>query len=156
MNEIVLGKRKNGMAALILTSILYIGAVALTIYGGIQFDMGKSPLLLAVGIVWMCIGWLPFLGLKILKPQEALVLTLFGKYVGTLKGDGFYCVNPFCVAVNPAANTELNQSGDVKKSPVVVSSSVNGASAQIQMPNKKISLKIMTLNNAKQKIMEHL
>ena len=36
---------------------------------------------------WM-FGWIMFLGLKVLKPQEALVLTLFGKYIGTLKGEG--------------------------------------------------------------------
>lgn len=53
------------------------------------------------------------MGLKVLKPQEALVLTLFGRYVGTLKDDGFYYVNPFCVGVNPAAKTRLGQSGDV-------------------------------------------
>ena len=53
------------------------------------------------------------LGLKVLKPQEALVLTLFGKYIGTLKGEGFYFVNPFCTGVNPAANTKLSQSADV-------------------------------------------
>ena len=35
------------------------------------------------------------------QPQEALVLTLFGDYIGTLKGQGFYWVNPFCTAVNP-------------------------------------------------------
>ena len=91
------------------------------------------------------------LGLRILKPQEALVLTLFGKYVGTLKGEGFYAVNPFCVAVNPAATTKLNQSGDVK-------SSLNSSTAEVALnaamaiPEKKISLKIMTLNNNRQKI----
>ena len=42
------------------------------------------PLML-LAIIWISIGWIPFLGLKVLKPQEALVLTLFGKYVGTLK-----------------------------------------------------------------------
>ncbi len=151
MKEIVLGKRKNGMAVLILTALLYICAFALMIYGGIIMDAGGDPVLFAIGIVWISIGWIPFLGLKILKPQEALVLTLFGKYVGTLKGDGFYYVNPFCVAVNPAANTELNQSGDVKKTPVMVSATANGA-ATLQVVNKKLSLKIMTLNNNKQKI----
>lgn len=35
------------------------------------------------------------MGIKVLKPQEALVLTLFGKYVGTLKEEGIYYVNPF-------------------------------------------------------------
>ena len=48
-----------------------------------------------------------------LKPQEALVLTLFGNYIGTLKEAGFYFVNPFCTSVNPASKTKLSQSGDV-------------------------------------------
>lgn len=34
-------------------------------------------------------------GFKLLKPQEAMVLTLFGKYIGTLRGAGFHYVNPF-------------------------------------------------------------
>ena len=60
------------------------------------------------------VGWIPLCGLKVLRPQEALVLTLFGKYLGTLKGDGFYWVNPFCTAFNPAASTKLRQRGDVR------------------------------------------
>ena len=47
------------------------------------------------------------------------MLTLFGDYIGTLKGEGFYWVNPFCTAVNPAAGTVLSQSGDVQQRPVV-------------------------------------
>ena len=70
-------------------------------------------LLLIAGILYLAFGWILFLGLKVLKPGEALVLTLFGKYVGTLKGDGFFFVNPFCTAVNPAADTKLGQSGDI-------------------------------------------
>ena len=96
-------------------------------------------------------------GLKVLKPQEALVLTLFGKYVGTLKNDGFYWVNPFCTAVNPAAKTKLNQSGDVDggnaaKSVLTLAAAGTTASASSSYVNKKISLKIMTLNNNRQKI----
>ena len=104
--------------------------------------------LLIVGILYACLGWIPFLGLKVLKPQEALVLTLFGKYKGTLKTPGFYYVNPFCSAYNPAAGTKLRQSEDVsgkKESAVTTTGAAEGA-------NKKISLKIMTLNNNKQKI----
>ena len=90
------------------------------------------------------------MGLKVLKPQEALVLTLFGKYVGTLKGEGFYFVNPFCTAVNPAAKTKLNQSGDVNSG---AGEAVKAAAnAGISTNNNKISLKIMTLNNNRQKI----
>ena len=101
-------------------------------------------------MIWLVFGWIMFLGLKVLKPQEALVLTLFGKYIGTLKGDGFYFVNPFVSAVNPAARTQLSQSGDVKADslPIVL----NGQSTGGQVVSKKISLKVMTLNNARQKI----
>jgi regulator of protease activity HflC (stomatin/prohibitin superfamily) len=98
----------------------------------------------------MCIAWIPLVGLRVLKPQEALVLTLFGKYVGTLKGEGFYAINPFCVAVNPAATTKLNQSGDVSKTATV--STGSDMQLHLDIPNKKISLKIMTLNNNRQKI----
>lgn len=39
-------------------------------------------------------------GFKLLKPQEALVLTVFGNYIGTLKGAGFHYVNPFAQNTN--------------------------------------------------------
>lgn len=157
MNEIVLSNKKNGMAVLLLTALLYIAAIGLTIFSGISLDEGTLPtvlasVLLGIGIVWIFIGWIPFCGLKVLKPQEALVLTLFGKYVGTLKNDGFYFVNPFCTAINPAAKTKLSQSGDVDsthKSAVVVGQ-VPGQN--VELINKKISLKIMTLSNSRQKI----
>jgi len=110
--------------------------------------------LMIVGGIWILIGWIPYLGLKILKPQEALVLTLFGKYIGTLKGDGFYFVNPFSVGVNPASRTKLNQSGDVSGESNSVFKMTSSGQLQVNPsynPNK-ISLKIMTLNNSRQKI----
>ena len=108
---------------------------------------------LAASIIVFCTAWIFFCGLKVLKPQEALVLTLFGKYVGTLKDSGFYYVNPFCTAVNPAAKTRLNQSGDVTEtgSIAAVVGAVQG-SANLEITSNKLSLKIMTLNNSRQKI----
>lgn len=159
MKEIVLNNKKNGMAMLLLFGFLYAVCFALVILGGVGMDegfigAGLGTVMLVIGIVWMCIGWIPFLGLKILKPQEALVLTLFGKYIGTLKNDGFYFVNPFCGSVNPAAKTKLGQSGDVDggAKPAIV---LGAAGTQVQTAesmNKKISLKIMTLSNSRQKI----
>lgn len=159
MKEIVLNNKKNGMAALLITLLLYLAGIGATIFGGVMIESDVLPLpasiaIFAVGLIWICIGWIPFLGLKVLKPQEALVLTLFGNYVGTLKDDGFYFVNPFCSAVNPAAKTKLSQSGDVdggKPASLVLNASLN-SQASIETVNRKISLKIMTLNNAKQKI----
>ena len=109
---------------------------------------------MVVLITWLSLGWILLCGLKVLKPQEALVLTLFGKYTGTLKGEGFYWVNPFCTAVNPAAKTKLNQSGDVDGGHSGKSILLNTGSGAgtAEMVSKKVSLKIMTLNNARQKI----
>ncbi len=158
MKEIVLNNKKNGMAVLLLTILLYLAAIFCTVFGGVQMDAGKGwglPLMI-VGIVWLSLGWLPLPGLKVLKPQEALVLTLFGKYIGTLKDAGFYFVNPFCVAVNPAAKTKLNQSGDVDGgnggSGATLNALLTGSAQSAQMTNKKISLKAMTLSNSRQKI----
>ena len=157
MKEIVLNNKKNGMAVLLLFSLLYLAGIGCVILGGILLDSeilwGVAPLVL--GILWISVGWIPFLGLKVLKPQEALVLTLFGKYIGTLKEEGFYFVNPFCVAVNPAAKTKLNQSGDVdggQNGGAALNALLAGSAGSVEMPNKKISLKAMTLSNSRQKI----
>ena len=146
MTEKTLNNRKNGMVVLLLLVLVYVASVVLFIFG-VSYDI--LPLTL-ISCVWFVFGWIFFLGLKVLKPQEALVLTLFGKYVGTLKNSGFYFVNPFCTAVNPAAGTKLNQSGDVKV--LGAKQSSGGADVSIDIPTKKISLKIMTLNNNRQKI----
>ena len=152
MKEKVLDNKKNGMGMMVLFILLYAVAAAAVIFGA-AFE--QIPLMV-IGIIWASLGWIPFLGLKVLKPQEALVLTLFGKYVGTLKTDGFYWVNPFCTAVNPAAKTRLNQSGDVDggnaAKSVLTLATGTSASTSSTYVNKKISLKIMTLNNNRQKI----
>ena len=134
MNEILLNKSRNGMVMLFAILAAMVAGVAL-----IALGVEYSGIFLMLGIVLLIVCTFLLPGLKVLKPQEALVLTLFGKYVGTLKGEGFYFVNPFCSAINPAAKTVLNQSGDVKAS----AATDNGM---------KMSLKIMTLSNNKQKI----
>lgn len=149
MQEITLNNKKNGMAMLLLILALYAAATVGLVFG----IMWTNVLLIVVSSIWISLGWIFFCGLKTLKPQEALVLTLFGKYIGTLKNDGFYYVNPFCTGFNPAAKTKLNQSGDVNaasKKPLVISSQATEVS--MEMVDKKISLKIMTLNNNRQKI----
>ena len=136
------------MAMMFLFIGLYVLAFLLLLFGA-----AASPLLFLIALIWICVGWVPFLGLKVIRPQEALVLTLFGKYVGTLKEEGFYWVNPFCVSVNPAAKTKLNQSGDVDSgSGTSLSAVLSGKGSQTEQTSKKISLKAMTLSNSRQKI----
>ena len=149
MKEKVLSNKKHGMAVMLLTVLLLLLATVGTVFGAILLDDGKSPVLFIISIIVLCIGWLPLCGLRILKPQEALVLTLFGQYIGTIKDNGFYFVNPFCVSVNPASKTKLNQSGDVTTTSLFTAGSATGTA---ELASKKISLKIMTLNNSRQKI----
>ena len=148
MTEQILTTKKTGRAMLLLTIFLYVVAIAALVLS-IQFEL-LVPMILA--IVVLALGWIVLPGLKVLRPQEALVLTLFGKYVGTIRGEGFYWVNPFCTAVNPAAKTKLNQSGDVTTHSPHSAKAAEGVN--IEMVNKKISLKLMTLNNTRYPLVE--
>ena len=149
MKEKTLNKKPNGMPMLILLAVLYIAAIAGAIFCTVSLEGAENNGGYIAGaiicVLYIMLGLILFGGLKVLKPQEAIVLTLFGKYYGTLKGEGFYWVNPFCQSFNPAAKTKLGQSSDVttEKTPA--------AGAQ-GFTNAKISLKVMTLSNAKQKI----
>ena len=154
MQEIILKDKKHGMRTLLLYSAIEILSIVGIIVAAVLDESGYDeplwiPLAIA-SVVVMCVAWIPLCGLRVLKPNEALVLTLFGKYVGTIKGEGFYAINPFCVAVNPAAQTKLNQSGDVNKTNAIADGELKLNTAPIV--DKKISLKIMTLNNNRQKV----
>ena len=173
MKEQIISGKKNGMKVMLLTIVAYVAAIGIMVLGGILLEnsisqvnyllsgaytytnrgmMALAIILMVISGIWLCVGWIPILGLKVLKPQEALVLTLFGRYVGTLKEDGFYFVNPFCTAVNPAAKTKLNQSGDVTSAPSILNLGSTPMNSTVEAAGNKISLKIMTLNNNRQKI----
>lgn len=139
----------SGWAVLILSILLYLGALALTIAGGIQLDTDESSVsgaaCLIIGVIWLCIGWIPWMGLRVMRPNEALVLTLFGKYTGTLKKEGFFFINPFSTAVVPQ-----NENG------ITAVVGTDAASATVKMPRNKISLKTLTHDNRKQKINDQM
>lgn len=152
-NEEKEAKARGGMPILLLNLLLSLAAVVIIVLAAIAENTdGITPLigvLLFLAILYLCVG-MPLLlaGLKVLRPNEAYVLTLFGKYYGTLKGDGFYFVNPFVVGVNPAR--------PMSGSSVVTASSGSGATRNVRVVSvggfRKISLKAMTLSNEKQKI----
>ena len=156
IEEVVLQNKKNGMAVLIGVIASYPVAVIALLFG-IGLGGALGTLLSIVCVAWMALGWILLCGLKVLKPQEALVLTLFGKYIGTLKGEGFYFVNPFCSAVNPAAGTapstgSTNSTGSNLSKAFNINVSAEGAAVNAASMNKKLSMKVMTLDNNKQKI----
>ena len=159
----------SGMVALFLNIILHIFATLAVIFGAIRLDAysgndAAGMAMLIIGIIYYCVGWIFFLGLKIIKPNEALVLTLFGKYYGTFKHEGYYFVNPFVSSVNPAAGYSGTTSGavdnPVKSSFSSIKSTAPSLEAstgqQLSFLSKKVSLKISTLNNETQKINDQL
>ena len=153
ITEEVVPNSMNGMFMMILNIALMLGSVLLFIFS----INNLSGAVMAVMIIISClyffiVGPILFAGLKILKPNEALVLTLFGKYYGSLKGEGFYFVNPFVTATNPSSSAattavfSLEGTNKDKSNPEL----------NIKTRSKKISLKTMTLNNDRQKINDAL
>lgn len=156
MEEKLLKTKKNGMAVLLLVIAAIAADFALVILSCTIWGTAEHPFLplFIPTLILLCVSWILFLGFKVLKPQEALVLTLFGEYIGTIREPGFYFVNPFCVAVNPAAKTRLGQSGDVDGGDTSrrILIAAGAANQQNETVSKKISMKAMTLSNARQKV----
>ena len=147
--EEVRAPQNPGMPMLILSLLLYVVAIAIPIIYGVHGGIPTALLVLAV--FYILFGWILFCGLKILRPNEAFVLTLFGKYYGTLIGPGFYFVNPFTSAINPAKNKDA-----VSGAEIVIGETKMATGQALGLLNKRISLKSMTLNNDKQKINDKL
>lgn len=138
----------NGWAILFITVILLLAALALVIRCAVGLDEAVTEetsfiVGLVVGIVWLGLGWIPLCGLRVIRPNEAIVVTLFGKYTGTLKKEGFFWINPFSSSVTPKS----------EHAPVVTASANGVVAANVgSMGFGKISLKTMTHDNKKQKI----
>ena len=119
-------KAKSGWGMLILSLLLIVAGILLCVFSS-QTESALVIVMACAGVLVIIAGAIMLGGLKTVNPNEAVVLTLFGKYHGTIKKDGFFWVNPFCSAFNPA-------------------------SGLIAGSARKISLKAMTLNNEKQKV----
>ena len=83
MKEEKIIKVPNGYFMLFLSLVLICGGI----YGFVTFDM--------VFVVAVIIGIFLLPGLFLVKPYTSKVLLLFGKYVGTVKDNGFFWANPF-------------------------------------------------------------
>lgn len=152
--EEIVAKSLNGLTVLIINLLLIILGIMVFILGINYVDSGNNLgiFLIVIGALYsFIIGPILFAGLKVLKPNEALVLTLFGKYTGTLKGEGFYFVNPFTSSVNPGS-----KSTSTGKLTAESAMNLSKESLTINTNSKKLSLKSMTLNNDKQKVNDQL
>ena len=137
----------SGLMMLPLLILLQSGTLLAFVFGCILTDRGATGFSIFLLVAGAVFGFLiiPFMwaGLKIVKPNEAVVLVLFGKFHGVLKEAGYYYTNPFAVATgrrrqNPNLTVSVSQEGS--------------SSAQLMPVERTVSLKTRTLNNDIQKI----
>ena len=92
------GSALNGFMMLFVNlAVLILGIVGI-VYGIIVLDAhygDNGGWLLGGGILLLLINLICWCGFLLLEPNEARVLTWFGKYSGTFTRTGFFWVNPF-------------------------------------------------------------
>lgn len=150
----------KGFVPLFLIIVFILASIGLMIMGGILIDEYDSYVLggvsLGLGILLCIASSISFAGLKVINPNEAIVLSLFGKYIGTIYENGFWYVNPFASAIYPQAkiaeakNARLQAYAGKKSQAEVSASEAAIASA------KKVSTKVCTFVNGNQKVNDKL
>lgn len=140
----------SGGIMLLLVLVGFAISTLMIVFGCILLSGDDSDILggtlLIVGIISIVVLSIMLGGFHILNPNEALVMTLFGKYYGTIKKEGFYYTNPFSGGFNPASGGATN---------ITIGTGTSGTNAQASIAastGKKISTKTLTLNNEKQKV----
>ena len=123
----------NGMAMLVILILVLLASIAVMIFGIAQ----ELVVPIVAAVIVFCLVCILFAGLKVINPNEALVLTLFGEYYGTIKSHGFFFVNPFATGRNPVAEKQ---------------GAPEGLLEEFNNSNKKVSTKVLTFNNGTQKV----
>lgn len=126
--------KNNGFKMLPVVILVFILSTLCFILSYYFYTNGNNTTIIASLVILGIIMFIAFSilcgGFHILNPNEAIVLTLFGKYYGTIKQEGFYYTNPFASCMKPE-NTNRTS-------------------------GKKISMKTLTLNNKQQKVNDEL
>ena len=84
------GKVVNGFVMLFVNLLLTILSITAIVYGVLD-----NMWLLIAGIILLVLTFIFWFGFLMLEPNEARVLTWFGKYSGTFTDTGFFWINPF-------------------------------------------------------------
>ena len=141
-------KPANGIAILLLLILAELLSVLVLIVG-IANEATFGGLLILLSLLMMTLFSIMFAGLRTVRPNEALVLTLFGKYHGTINKAGFFYVNPFSVGFNPAYE-EYNE--EAARRNRTAAAKGQEQTVAVSPVKKTISLKVQTLDNGCQKV----
>ena len=139
-------KPRAGIPVLVCDLVLLAASIFALIAG---FGGGwLGAVLLILGAAAFVAVFIVLAGLKAVRPNEALVLTLFGNYYGTIKEPGYYFVNPFCSSVSPAYDKAAAEKAKREKE----AGGNPSSTTQISSTRNRVSLKTMTLDNGRQKV----
>ncbi len=139
----------NGVVMLIINLILLVAfgfLFALGIRQAVDEHVMAAVIMMVVSCIGIVVVCIAFGGLKTVRPNEALVLTLFGAYYGTIRESGFYFVNPFSESNSPVY--EKAKSAAIK----TAKQKANELEVVSIPSRKRVSLKSNTLKNEKQKV----
>lgn len=142
----------NGIAMLILLIALSIFSLLGFIIG---IGIGSFGLIILCVLLWVILPFM-FAGLRSVRPNEALVLTLFGKYYGTISKAGYFFVNPFARYNNPAYEAQASAGTADTAEAIAEGKQVKLRRTSATGYRKAVSLKRSTLDNGTQKVNDAL
>ncbi|ATL45416.1 SPFH domain-containing protein [Elizabethkingia sp. HX WHF] len=102
-------KPMSGYVALLISILLLFGAVAL-FFTGMQYN----PFLSVMGVLCFILAIFFMKGLMIIQPNHSRVLNFFGKYVGTVKENGLFFINPLYSSQRMSLRSENLQGQTLK------------------------------------------
>ncbi|KUY20080.1 band 7 protein [Elizabethkingia miricola] len=102
-------KPMSGYVALLISILLLFGAVTL-FFTGMQYN----PFLSAIGVLCFILAIFFMKGLMIIQPNHSRVLNFFGKYVGTVKENGLFFINPLYSSQRMSLRSENLQGQTLK------------------------------------------
>lgn len=103
-------KPTSGYLALGILFLSLLGIIFSFIQIGSNGQIGYEPVLIILFIVFVVI----IKGLIIVNPNHSRVLNLFGRYVGTIKANGLFFINPFFTAQKISLRSENLQGQTLK------------------------------------------
>ncbi|UIR57208.1 SPFH domain-containing protein [Sphingobacterium sp. SRCM116780] len=101
-------KPLSGYLALLMAIVLFVGAIVAF------FQVENAPWLAAVGILMILTALFLLKGLMIINPNHSRVLNFFGRYVGTVKENGLFFVNPLYSTVKVSLRSDNLQGQTLK------------------------------------------
>ena len=87
----------SGFLMLFVNLLLTLGSMGLFIYACVMLDSGNGMggWMMAIAVLALIVSFFVWAGFMMLEPNEARVVTWFGKYAGTFAQAGYFWINPF-------------------------------------------------------------